>query len=86
MLVHRYSGVRPSTTICTSRKAARASDDAGEVDTKLRYGDFTMLLKKDDRGVVRIGVRTHFTYFKGEKRRAQRLVLPTLLYPRYPIL
>jgi hypothetical protein len=86
MLVYGYSDVRPSTTMYTSRKAARASDDAGEVDIKLRYGNFTMLLKKDDRGVVRIGVRTHFTYFKGEKRRAQRLVLPTLLYLRYPVL
>lgn len=76
MIIHAYSGLRPSSTTQSSKgKSADSNTESWQEDeqlAKLQYGDFTLVLVNDDKGCPRFGVRPFFKRFKGENRRAQR--------------
>nr|OQO28668.1 hypothetical protein B0A51_04779 [Rachicladosporium sp. CCFEE 5018] len=75
MIIHAYSGLRPSsTTQSGKRRKVQASslEEEDNLAAKLRYGDVALILTEDDRGHVRLAVRPTFRYFKGGNRRPQQ--------------
>lgn len=78
MIIHASSGLRPSSTTSTTKGRHRVgtNEAAKEVEdvVKLRYGDVSLLISKDEQGYTRFAVQAAFKYFKGGNRRPQRSV------------
>lgn len=77
MIIHAYSGLRPSsTTQSGKRRKVKASslEEEHNLAAKLRYGDVALILTEDDCGHARFAVRPTFKYFKGGNRRPQQFV------------
>ncbi|KAK1041382.1 hypothetical protein LTR74_018617 [Friedmanniomyces endolithicus] len=75
MIIHAYSGLRPSsTTQSGKRRKVKASslEEEHNLAAKLRYGDVALILTEDDCGHARFAVRPTFKYFKGGNRRPQQ--------------
>lgn len=79
MIIHASSGLRPSSTTSTTKGRHRVgtNEAAKEVEdvVKLRYGDVSLLISKDEQGYTRFAVQAAFKYFKGGNRRPQRKIL-----------
>lgn len=79
MIIHAYSGLRPSSTTQSSK--ARRTEESGECGEgaedaiKLRYRDVELRVGEDERGRNRFAVRATFKYFKGGNRRPQRFAI-----------
>ena len=76
MIIHAYSGLRPSSTTgsSTGKVDVKGEEKIDKKLAKLRCGDFTLLLTADQDGRPRFAVRPLFTRFKNEMQRAQRSV------------
>lgn len=80
MLLHAFSGVRPSSAMNPRSKNAWEMEDKKQQQQQRRteelarlcYKDIEMFLEKDDNsGAARLGMRVTFTRFKGELNRKQ---------------
>lgn len=79
MIIHAFSGLRPSSTTQSSkgRRKGASGNSAEEVEdvVKLRYRDVALLISEDEQGRTRFAVQATFQYFKGGNRRPQRFVV-----------
>ena len=84
IIIHAFSGVRPSSATKTGSKHQKGKSDVNEKpsqDTeelvKLKYKDLEIVLTTDKYGRTRFAVRPTFTHFKGNLKRQQQFIHPS---------
>ena len=83
ILIHAFSGVRPSSATKTGARHTKSKNDVDneplhetEELGKLRYRDLQIVLTTDVDGRTRFAVCPTFTHFKGNLKRQQQFVSP----------
>ena len=83
ILIHAFSGVRPSSATKTGTRHTKSKNDVTDEPlheteelVKLRYRDLQIVLNTDMHGRTRFAVCPTFTHFKGNLKRQQQFVSP----------